>query len=69
MSSDLYINLVIKVVEARLWKTSRHQPMMVLKGGTLSPLPFTYKPELDVTHDFNADVASQYAQLIGGILC
>jgi len=37
----------------------------MLKGSACTPFPSTYKPELDVTWELNADLASRYSQLIG----
>ena len=39
--------------------------MTTLKGSARTPIPSTYRPEVDVTRELNAHVASRYSQLNG----
>jgi hypothetical protein len=62
MRSKTYVKNAIKVVEALLLEDD---PTATLKSTARNPFPSGYKPELDVTPEWNDELASRFLQLVG----
>ncbi len=60
MSAEKYIKEAIRNVENNLAKTGRKLP-----NNVPTPLTSTYRPELDVSPELNAEQFHTYQQLVG----
>ena len=65
MASDKYVGNAVSTVKGLLQADGDG---LHLKTTAKEPIPMSYKPELDVSNELSADLASRYRQHIG-VLC
>ena len=67
MASDNYVGNAVSTVEGLLQADLLQADVdgLHLKTTAKETIPTSYKPELDVSNELSADLASQYQQLIG----